>query len=154
MPKLPPMTLKIPSELLPILAGSLLLLLIKFLLWLPPSQRFSAHLSASQSPIPELSAVFLSPGNFPELPKARKNCQEHRYGAARSWEVRREALRRLEPQKESNQQERREPAKIGESHRRNPISRRGGSLLKSARAQKNFKVIFQGLFLEFFWDMF
>ena len=40
-----------PSELLPILAGSLLLLLIGFLLWLPPSQRLSAHLSASRSPI-------------------------------------------------------------------------------------------------------
>ena len=55
------------SELSPILAGSLLLLLIGFLLWLPPSQRFSAHLSASHSPVPELSAVFPSSQRFSEF---------------------------------------------------------------------------------------
>ena len=69
-----------PSGLLPILAGSLLLLLIGFLLWLPSSQRFSAHLSASQSPIPELSVVFPSSqrfSEFPESPRAQKNRRDH-----------------------------------------------------------------------------
>ena len=41
--------LKIVSALSPTLARSLLLLLIGFPLWVPPSQRFSVHLSASQN---------------------------------------------------------------------------------------------------------
>ena len=42
---------------------------------LDTSQCFSAHLSASHSPVPELSAVFPSSQRFlefPELPRAQK----------------------------------------------------------------------------------
>ena len=63
-----------PSELWPILAGSLLLL-IGFLLWL---------LSAS---LPTSRLLIVS--EFTESPRARKNRREFGYGARRSREVRR-----------------------------------------------------------------
>ena len=69
-------TLKIdfenPSVLLPILAGSLLLLLNGSLLWLLPFQRFFAHLSSSHSPVSELSAVFPRSEQFLEFTESQR----------------------------------------------------------------------------------
>ena len=112
----------IVSALSPSIVRSLLLL-IGFLLWLPPSQCFFAYLLAFHSPLPVLSTVFSSSqqfSEFPKLPRVQKNRRERRYGAMRSQEVRREALKRQEPQREFNQ-----AVEEGGSHRRrNPISRR------------------------------
>ena len=63
---------KIVSALSTTIARSRLLLLIEFPLWLPPSQRFSSHLSVSQSPLPVLSAIYPRSWLFSKFPKSPK----------------------------------------------------------------------------------
>ena len=59
-----------PSGLSPILAGSLLLLLIGFLLWLPPSLRTSRLLIA---PYPSSRWFFQAPSDFRSLLDRREH---------------------------------------------------------------------------------
>ena len=122
---------KVATVVPPILAGSLLLLLIGFLLWLPPSQRFSsASLGFSHSPISTFSAIFPCSWQFSKLWKslgARKNHQELGYKCAeKHWE--------------------------GGSHKRIQSVEEGGSPLKSARAWKDYqsqRSFFGNIFLRY-----
>ena len=85
------------------------------------SANFSAHLLFSPSPpnraLSDFS-VLLAIQETLKLLGAQKNGQELGYGAMRSREVRREALKRREPQKESNQWKKTE-ARYGRRERGN-----------------------------------